>query len=400
MKKVFSFLAFFIFLGQAFAQLNIAELEDRNRRWVKEIPNYVDSYPDSLFYGNRILFFRQTPLSFKPGYSGIYLIEPEILRGVYDFYGLRGYRLSWIVRNDSLFIHRINLVLTWRIDSLVLSGGRDIIHSRMEKFTGRRFINELLFFDGITGDFPVISKYCGIGGVDWFDIEPIFRHWGNYHIYNDDRRYGSILSVKKGMVVDFKEDRTNNPHDQSHIIQREREYEMAKWSRPFYVDAEPDSLLYGGRKYLFRQSPLSMKQGYTDVYHDDEVSIFNITSNGSILGLKGYHLTWVIRNDSLFISDIYPTYYDPNRPTLCKDTIISRMEVFTGRRFINDLLFVDWITGIFGIITNHTRNFRRELDETSMSLKFKDDRQFGSSLVIKNGVITGFQEEDNRTIKN
>jgi len=402
MKKVFLFLSFSMILSPVFAQLNTASLERFNQKWVDEIPNYVDSYPDSLFYGNRILFFRQTPLSIKPGYSGIYLADDNkagfFASGGSD-YGLRGYQLTWIVRNDSLFIHHIYII---NPEFYPNGLSEEMLYSRMKQFTGGRFINGLLFVDWITSDLQVISKYCGFGGYDW----NIYALGNNrtYTIYNDDRKYGSILTVKNGLVVGFSEDRKNNPPNQSHIIQREWDYDMLKWGHAYYVDSEPDTLLYNGRKFFFRRSPLSQKQGYTDVYHEEEVSIFNITSNGNIQGIKGYHLTWVTRNDSLFISDVYPTYYDPRRPTLSKDTIIARMRVFTGGRFINGLLFVNWISGDFGIITKHNLNFREIIDvektnETHERV-YKDDRKYGSYLEIKNGLNKGFWEVDVRKIKN
>lgn len=402
MKYLLSSFVFFMILSTVSAQLGMDIIEKHNKRCVEQVPNYVDSYPDSLFYGNRILFFRQTPLSIKPGYSGVFLADNNevgfFASGGFD-YGLRGYRLTWIVRNDSLFIHRISF---FNKDFYPSGLSEDALHSRMEKFTEGRFINGLLFVDWISGDLRVITKYCGFGGFDWYIYA--LGNERTYTIYNDDRKYGSILTVKNGLVVDFKEDRTNNPHRQSNIDQREWDYELAKRRLTYYVDAEPDTVMYGGIKYLFRQTPLSLKRGYTDVYHEDEVSIFNITGNGSILGMKGYHLTWVTRNDSLFIREVFPAYYDPGRPTLSKDTIILRMEEFTGRRFINGLLFVDWITGEFGVMTKHIRNFREIIDVEKTNEKrereYKDDRKYGSYIEIKNGIIIGFCEEDVREIKN
>ena len=376
-------------------------IEKLNKRRAEEIPDYVDSFPDTLFYNNRILFFRQTPLSLKTGYSNVYLADKDEIElfSLNINNGVRGYHLTWIVRNDSLFIKRI-YVVPWWIDPIVFS--EDSLHARMEKFTGGHIINGLLFVDWISGDLRVISKYCGYGGHFWSIYA--YGNGRGYSTYNDDRKYGHILTIKDGLVIQFNEDRTNNHTGQNHIVQREWDYEFVKKRSIYYVDSEPDTLIHGGRKYLFRQSPLSLKNGYTDVYHEDEVSIYNITSDGGILGMKGYHLTWITRNDSLFISDIYPTYYDPRRPTLLKDTIISRMEAFTGGRFINGLLFVKWISGYFGIITKHTRNFREIIDEIKTNetheLEYNDDRKYGSFMEIKNGIIMGFSEEDNRLIKN
>ena len=309
----------------------------------------------------------------------------------------RGCNSSRLISNNCSFIHQ---VYPWYGDKPLKFLSDDTIRSRIEKFTGKRFINGLLFIEWITGDLRVIAKQMSLdvsrSGIFEFD-----HHGWDDDIFNDDRKYGSILTVENGLVVDFKEDRTNNPYGHSNIFQREREYEIAKYIRPYYVDTEPDTLVHKGRKYFFRRSPFSLKHGYTDVFHEDEVSIFNIRSDGGVLGMKGYHLTWVIRNDSLFISDIYPIYYDPKRPTLTKDTIISRMETFTGGRFINGLLFVSWVSGHFGVLTSHTRSLHsKKLYTNSSRTGYTDDRKYGGFIWIKNGLVIRFDEEDNRKIKN
>lgn len=396
------------------AQMLDKRTVDREREYQKIAENalyYIESYPDSLHYKNMRFLFCQSPLTLKPGYSNIFHDFEGIMLDIRSAFptapnGLRGYLLTWMVRNDSLFISKIHIKYFEVKERNPVA--EDTINSRLEKFTGCQFKNGLLFVNWITGNLRVITKHNG--GYPT-------RRTDQYGEFTDDRKYGSILTVKNGLIFDFKEDRTNNTSSgQNHIAQREFDYQKVKsmynpeihtsvWNEivRFYVDAEPDTLYYDGSKFLFRQSPLSLKQGYTDVYHENEVSIFNMASTslgGGIMGLKGYHLTWVTRNDSLFISDIYPTYYDPNNPTLCKDTIISRMQTFTKGRFINDLLFVDWISGDFGILTKHIRNIRDSLDEQVINVyEYTDDRKYGKLVTIRNGMIIGL-EEDNRQVKN
>jgi hypothetical protein len=74
----------------------------------------------------------------------------------------------------------------------------------------------------------------------------------------------------------------------------------------------------------------------------------------------------VVKNDSLFISKIYPSYFlvaivengiITNKFTpfgldgfIPDDTLQSKFEAFTGNVFKDGLLFVDWIDGEFGIL--------------------------------------------------
>ena len=305
---------------------------------------HIDSYPDSLLYDNMVFFFRRTPIALKQGFDNIYHdneVDKVVITDLYNFCK-KGYRLSWIVKNDSLFIQKIYPQYALNQHTFLHN---DTVVFRMEKFIGRSKKNDLLFVEWVTGDFRVLTRHI---------TNPSLGRFDQYDNYRDDRQYGSIISVKNGLIVDFKDDMTNNPTGQNNIVQRELDYIAVKNRAGSYVDAEPDSLLHNDKMYFFRQSPISSKFGFTNVYNENEVSIFNateVTKDGGIVGLKGYHLTWVSRNDSLFISDIYPTFYCPQKPTLCKDTIFSRMQTFTNGRMINGLLFVDWISGFLGLVT-------------------------------------------------
>jgi len=382
MKKVFPALVFFLVLWPASAQYFDWTNFDWEKDWQEKAkhPYYSDTYNDSLFYDNRILLFRQTPMALKPGYTKLFNATDFLI----GWTGIRGYILTWTVRNDSLFIRQFYQA-GGIPDSIVFP--EDAFRSRIEKFTEGRYINGLLFVEWISGDLRVISK----------NLNPFLS------MENDGRIYGSILTVRNGLVVGFQEDWKNNytyGQGDSNMFKREQDNEIALITRKYYVSGEPDTLYHEGRRFFFRRSPVSLKQGYTDIYHEDEVSIFNISSPSYILGLKGYNLTWVTRNDSLFISGVYPTYYDPKRSTLCKDTIIARMELFTEGRFKDGLLFVNWISGEFGLLTKHTRDSEMSLGVLLVRGRPTDDYTVGSLIQVRKGLIKRFDEEDNRTKKN
>ena len=307
-RLLFTILSFSFLLSDLFAQNILNEQtkkrERENQNSVNNNSDYVDCYPDSLFYNNRILFFRSTPLLSKPGYSNLYIYDVEDLdEDMFPSYltnGLKGYQIRWIVRNDSLFIHRIYVTYSGFSSKNLKYHSIDTINSRMEKFAGRKFFKGFLFAGWITDELRVISKFAGCNPSIFMGGEELFE-------YRDDRKYGSILTVKNGLIVDFKDDMTNAIPNQGNIVQREMDYESAKKRRYYYVDAEPDTLYHDGSLFFFRQTPLCLKQGYTDVYHENEVSIFNSSDTyigGGFVGLKGYHLTWVTRNDSQYLPHI------------------------------------------------------------------------------------------------
>lgn len=176
-----------------------------------------------------------------------------------------------------------------------------------------------------------------------------------------------------------------------------------------YLDTAPDTLFYKNQRYFFRHTPLSLKSGYTHIFNqEDGVHFFDHVFGGSLNGYKGYIVTWGIRNDSLFLQNVNPQYlgnhsvmhpdgsheYVEMLP-LAADTLRSRMEKFTGSRFREDLLFVDWITGEFGII----ESYRQKFPFDPQTGEYNDGREKGWVLSIENGIIKGMRE-DNREQKN
>jgi len=383
MKKLFQTLVFFLVLCPVSAQYFDWTNFDWEKSWQEQSKEryYTDTYNDSLFYHNRIMLFRQTPLALKPGYTKIFNATDFII----GWTGVRGFKLTWTIRNDSLFIRQF-YQSAGIPDSIVYP--KDTIRTRIEKFTAGSYINGLLFVEWISGDLLVHSKNLATNLATTTE--------------DDDRIYGWIITVENGLVVGFREDHFNNftSFGASNMLKREQDNEIALITRKFFVSGEPDTLYHEGRRYFLRRSPVSLKQGYTDVFHEDEVSIFNISSRSYILGLKGYNLAWVTRNDSLFISGVYPTYYDPKRPTLCKDTIIARMESFTGGRFKDGLLFVNWISGEFGLLATHTRGSYIIGGMLIVRGKPTEDYTGGSLIRVRKGLIKRFDEQDNRTKKN
>ncbi|MDR3258170.1 MAG: hypothetical protein LBT51_00960 [Fusobacteriaceae bacterium] len=202
------------------------------------------------------------------------------------------------------------------------------------------------------------------------------------------------------------------------IAERENYYDTIKISRNYYIDAEPDTLIFKGEIYFFRQTPLSLKKKYTDVFHRGEVVIDILEYPGyNRVGVKGYTLTWIIKNDSLFIKNISPEYLyvdvikedgsieknedgsfktEPIYGYLHTDTIISRVEKFTGSKFKNGLLYMDWVTGDFGVITSYIAPRLEPKDRTG---HYRDSREEGFIITFKNGKFVKF-EEDKRKHKN
>jgi hypothetical protein len=199
----------------------------------------------------------------------------------------------------------------------------------------------------------------------------------------------------------------------------EREDKYDKESRfDGYVDTFADTLLYKGDIYYFRRTPLFLKNGYTSVFEELDVKIDVISFGQSMDRLKGYTLTWIIRNDSLFIKNIYPAYSIdieiipnedgsiliakevPQNPISC-DSVKSRVERFVGNKFKDDLLYVDWITGDFGVIDSFYHKYSQAkveltLENTGVHL---DGRLKGFLLTFKNGELKKIKK-DNRKIKN
>lgn len=132
------------------------------------------------------------------------------------------------------------------------------------------------------------------------------------------------------------------------------------------IEGHTDTLTMNGVRYFFQITPLSIRKGYdTDVWNDREIHSLAYIIEG--LGHffpnkpKGYALNWVVKDNSLFIQDIKPRFEGykvvdapsgssmvlPDEDDVNGDTLRIRLEKFTGSKFMNGHLFVDWITGDF-----------------------------------------------------
>ena len=203
---------------------------------------------------------------------------------------------------------------------------------------------------------------------------------------------------------------------QDKYLKREKEYEEIWLQGQGYADGEPDSLyVLRDSKYVskskngiignllfFRRSPLSMKSGWTNIFSDEEadfsilLSSFPHTNNN---GIKGYTLTWLLRNDSLFVKDItvQTSRFSPEeKKELPRDTIIARLENFTKCKFKDGLMFVDWISGDFGVIKRSPRSFRKgvsTLRDNSVS------QSTGYLLKFERGRLVDYMDLDTRMYK-
>jgi hypothetical protein len=204
----------------------------------------------------------------------------------------------------------------------------------------------------------------------------------------------------------------------SNVTEREHNYDSIKKRTKYYVDANPDTLFYEGKMYFFRQTPLSLKEKYSSIFSDrEEIITYIHVPVYDQVGNKGYKLTWIIRNDSLFIKNIYPDYFytyvvdkDGNMQYnedgslqgeslwgyIPVDTIVFRFEKFTGNKLVNSLLHVDWINGNFGIITSYKGTMPKTDDDTGHYL---DGREEGFIMTFKNGKLKKMKK-DERKFKN
>jgi hypothetical protein len=196
-------------------------------------------------------------------------------------------------------------------------------------------------------------------------------------------------------------------------LRREKLHETRWTNLDRYTDYDPDTLYISesllAKDYLnnkngisFRRTPLSLKQGWTNLFSEEEAdhsvyigSLGNYDMNN---GRKGYTITWLIYHDSLFIKDITLRTDKYVVKKLSRDTIVSRLENFTNSKFKNGLLFVDWISGEFGVIFNFN----------PLTLEYSDNfDNFYEGTVVDSGYVIAFYkgkvvkvEEDNRTHRN
>jgi hypothetical protein len=118
----------------------------------------------------------------------------------------------------------------------------------------------------------------------------------------------------------------------------------------WYSDVISDTLVFNGKRYIFRTSPLSLKKGYTNIFGD---TIIHVTGDVN-MGKKGYTLTWIIQNDSLFIKNIY------RHGKVNETDAVLKIEEFTECHRKNGLLNIHWVSGDFGVLDSDMKNNRTE----------------------------------------
>jgi hypothetical protein len=169
--------------------------------------------------------------------------------------------------------------------------------------------------------------------------------------------------------------------------------------------------------YFFRQTPLSLKEKYSGIFSNSKkIVTFRVAPAFQVIGDKGYQLTWIIRNDSLFIKNIYPDYnyswvvkdgklqYNEDGSEkmeslwgyISADTVRLLVEQFTVNKFKNNLLHVDWITGDFGVIDSYLGPGPGVRYRTG---HYRDGREGGFIMTFKNGKLEKMKK-DKRKFKN
>jgi len=191
-----------------------------------------------------------------------------------------------------------------------------------------------------------------------------------------------------------------------YYLEREKFYETSWLRDTRYYDADADSLdvsqseheiFFDYQFVFFRRTPLSFKTGWTNVFSLDEVDLGEIYGFGGrgTFGKKGYNITWILINDSIFIKDITLRANPDRKPEdkeLSRDTIISRIENFTNRTFQDSLLFADWISDDFGVITKHKPN----INITARNSLYRKAIEEGIVITFDNGKVVKIEEDTRR----
>jgi hypothetical protein len=82
------------------------------------------------------------------------------------------------------------------------------------------------------------------------------------------------------------------------------------------------------------------------------------------------------------------------------DTVVARFEKFTGNKFKNGLLHIDWINGDFGVITSYIGPYVGEQPAYDNKTRhYRDGREGGFIMTFENGKLKKM-EEDEREFKN
>jgi hypothetical protein len=172
----------------------------------KKLPFYYESLVDTLRFEGEGYFFRRTPLIIKDGYTSII---PEMYN-IRAFLGPpmhKGYRLTWQIRNDSLYIFKIDPAFSGYYKDLDDAKAKketpfvpqDTVIARLEAFIGQPFRNGLLFVDWISGDFPVVKADPAVVKKDTDSF---------WILYDSDYQLPPLIfSFKNGILTGIKEDK-------------------------------------------------------------------------------------------------------------------------------------------------------------------------------------------------
>ncbi|MDR1153636.1 MAG: hypothetical protein LBL04_02910, partial [Bacteroidales bacterium] len=102
------------------------------------------------------------------------------------------------------------------------------------------------------------------------------------------------------------------PCDTTEIADNEKFNESVRKKAVNYIEGHIDTICIDGRKYFFRFSPIVLKKGYTALLNCEERNTTTIYIERfwgfDPVAPKGYHLTWLVRNDSLLIRELTPEY--------------------------------------------------------------------------------------------
>ena len=184
--------------------------------------------------------------------------------------------------------------------------------------------------------------------------------------------------------------------------------------QPTYtIEGHTDTLSLNSVRYFFQITPISLKNGYdTDVWNCREISslayMMYVTGYYSPFKPKGYALNWVVRDNLLFIKDIKPRFegfklvdtpsgiskmVPPDENDVSGDTLRIRLERFTGSKFRNGHLFVDWITGDF-VLFQINEDTPPKIDDWSGNNKVFENEYYLPPILlqVKNGKVLNIRE--------
>lgn len=158
---------------------------------------------DSLLVGNKIYYFKTSPISFLDGFESIvcdeYLVLPFLSTG---------YTLQWETDKNKLYIHTISRNVgvcagmqsdtTDTQKNKITLNDKEFIKQRLESFLGRRFDVGGLYADWVTGKF-IVYKY--IPNLYPYILKPNSK---DYDIKLSKCQKVYILELRNGIVISFK----------------------------------------------------------------------------------------------------------------------------------------------------------------------------------------------------